>query len=230
LIVEAKDMSEDLIKKLTPIMEAEVFSFEVMKGKSSAAANLCKWVRASYTFNRIYVRVKPLMDTLEAANADKAAAEGQLAAANAAVAKVEKKLAALQKTLLAATEEKMKVEAEAKACLDRLDLANRLVGGLSSENARWGLEVQRLQESKAAVFGDVLLSAAFVSYIGVFDGPFREHLVNEVWLPDLVAREIKTSENIEPLQMLTDAAAIALMNNEGLPADAISVENGVIIR
>ena len=226
---EAKNMSEDLIKKLTPIMEDQVFSFEVMKGKSSAAANLCKWVRASYTFNRIYVRVKPLMDTLEAANADKAAAEKQLATANAAVEKVEKKLAALQKTLLAATEEKMKVEAEAKACLDRLDLANRLVGGLSSENTRWGLEVQRLQESKAAVFGDVLLSAAFVSYIGVFDGPFRNHLVNNVWLPDLVAREIKTSEGIEPLQMLTDAAAIALMNNEGLPADTISVENGVII-
>ena len=55
--------------------------------------------------------LKPLMDTLEAANADKAAAEEQLAKANAAVAKVEKKLEGLQKTLLAATTEKMKVEA-----------------------------------------------------------------------------------------------------------------------
>ena len=73
---------------------------------------------------------------------------------------VEKKLAGLQKTLLAATTEKMKVEAEAQACLDRLDLANRLVGGLASENKRWGIEVARLKESKAAVYGDVLLSSA----------------------------------------------------------------------
>ena len=226
---QAKDMTEDLIKKLKPVYDDPVFDYEVMKGKSSAAANLCKWVRASYDFNRIYVRVKPLMDTLEAANADKAAAEGQLAVAEAAVEKVEKKLAGLQKTLLEATTEKMRVEAQAKACMDRLDLANRLVGGLSSENTRWGLEVQRLQESKAAVFGDVLLSAAFVSYIGVFDGPFRQHLAQNIWLPDLEAREIKTSEGIEPLTMLTDAAAIASMNNEGLPADKISVENGVII-
>jgi dynein heavy chain len=226
---EAKDMDEALIKKLEPIYTNEIFSFEVMKGKSSAAANLCKWVRASYEFNRIYVRVKPLMDTLEAANADKAAAEGQLEKANVAVAKVEKKLAGLQKTLLAATTEKMKVEAEAQACLDRLDLANRLVGGLASENKRWGIEVARLKESKAAVYGDVLLSSAFVSYIGVFDGPFRKRLVEEVWLPDLASREIKTSPNIEPLTMLTDSAAIATMNNEGLPSDAISVENGVII-
>jgi dynein heavy chain len=226
---EAKNMTEELIAKLKPVYENEIFSFDVMKGKSSAAANLCKWVRASYDFNRIYVRVKPLMDTLEAANSDKAAAEGQLATAEAAVAKVEKRLGELQKTLLAATTEKMKVEAEAKACMDRLDLANRLVGGLSSENTRWGLEVNRLQESKAAVFGDVLLSAAFVSYIGVFDGPFRQHLVQNVWLPDLEAREIKTSDDIKPLTMLTNAAAIAALNNEGLPADMISVQNGVII-
>ena len=79
---EAKDMTEDLIKKLKPVYEDPVFSFEIMKGKSSAAANLCKWVRASYDFNRIYVRVKPLMDTLEKGNGDKAAAEGQLAKAN----------------------------------------------------------------------------------------------------------------------------------------------------
>ena len=50
-----------------------------------------------------------------------------------------------------------------------------------------------------------------------------------MWLPDLTAREIKTSDGIEPLTMLTDTAAIAAMNNEGLPADTISVENGVII-
>ena len=104
-----------------------------------------------------------------------------------------------------------------------------MIGGLSSENTRWGLEVQRLQESKAAVFGDVLLSAAFVSYIGVFDGPFRVHLVENIWLPDLEAREIKTSEGIQPLDMLTNPAGIAALNNEGLPADMISVQNGVII-
>ena len=31
---------------------------------AAAAANLCNWVINIYTFNRIYVRVKPLMDAL----------------------------------------------------------------------------------------------------------------------------------------------------------------------
>ena len=37
------------------------------------------------------------------------------------------------------------MEAEAAACLDRLGLAERLVNGLSTENARWGEEVMRLK-------------------------------------------------------------------------------------
>lgn len=37
------------------------------------------------------------------------------------------------------------MEAEAAACLARLGLAERLVGGLSSENERWGNEIRKLQ-------------------------------------------------------------------------------------
>jgi dynein heavy chain len=41
-----------------------------------------------YRFNRIYVKVKPLMDTLNAARASKAAADASLNAALGAVAEV----------------------------------------------------------------------------------------------------------------------------------------------
>ena len=38
-----------------------------MKGKSLAAAYLCKWINNIVIYNRIYKRVKPLMDTAEEA-------------------------------------------------------------------------------------------------------------------------------------------------------------------
>lgn len=37
--------------------------------------------------------------------------------------------------------------------------------------------------------GDALLAAAFVSYAGPFTIPFRNSLVQERWLPDLVSSE-----------------------------------------
>jgi dynein heavy chain len=226
---DARYMDDKLVSRLTPICGEESFTPEAMASKSAAAANLCTWVVASFTFNRIYVKVKPLMDSLEAAKAAKAAAEGQLAAVMEVVAKVEAKLAELQATFEKATGEKQAIEAKAAACNDRLGLAHRLIGGLSSENERWGREIEEYQVKSGLLVGDIMLSSAFVSYIGAFDKPNREFLWKEVWLVDLIARGIMISEGVDPLDQLTDDANNAQMSSEGLPTDRISIENGSII-
>jgi dynein heavy chain, axonemal len=174
-----------------------------MLSKSAAAANLCTWVVNIYRFNRIYVKVKPLMDTLEAARASKAAADASLNAAMSCVAAVERKLQALQEKFVEATEEKAKVEREAAACLERLGLAERLVGGLSSENERWGNEIKKLQENAQTLVGDCMLAAGFVSYVGAFDQDNRTELWKGVWTPDLVQRGIPLTAGVDPLDMLS---------------------------
>lgn len=84
---------------------------------------------------------------------------------------------------LQATEEKAKVEAEAAACLTRLSLAERLVGGLSSENERWGNEIEKLRNSANTLVGDCMLASGFVSYVGAFDQANRDVLWKTVWTP-----------------------------------------------
>jgi dynein heavy chain len=224
-----KEIPEELIDKLTPLMENPMMNYDVMMKKSGAAANLCNWVIAVYTYNRIYVKVKPLMDSLNAAQAAKAAAEAKLAKVMKLVADVDARLQALQKTFMEATSEKAAVEAEANACLARLSLAERLVGGLSSENERWGNDIEKLQENEVTLVGDVLLSSAFVSYIGAFDAEFRNSLWRDIWLPDLLSRQIPLTEGIDALDMIMDSGRLAVMQGEGLPADRISTENGSII-
>ena len=226
---DARSMDDSLINKIKPVIENPVMTYENMSKKSSAAANLCNWVSNTYIYNRIYVKVEPLMKSLEAAQASKEKAEKQLASVKKVVAKVEARVAELNKVFLEATMEKQKVESEAAACNARLDLANRLVGGLSSENKRWGEEIDRLKASERNLIGDTLLSSAFTSYIGAFDGRFRLQLWKDTWLPDMISREIPFTEGIKPLDMLTDEGSIAKMNNEGLPADPVSIENGSII-
>ena len=50
--------------RVLPIIDDPEFTFERMKTKSAAAANLCNWVVNIIRFNSIYKRVKPLMDSL----------------------------------------------------------------------------------------------------------------------------------------------------------------------
>jgi dynein heavy chain len=225
----AAEMSEEDVKRLEPYLANEVFDAKVMESKSAAAANLCNWVINIHRYNRIYVKVKPLMDQLDAARAAKAAAEASLNAAMAVVAAVNAKLKELGDKFSAATEEKNLVEAQAAAGLARLGLAERLVGGLSSENERWGKEIDNLRNASTTLIGDCMLAAGFVSYVGAFDQSNRDFLWKSTWTPDLQDRKIPLTPGVDPLSMLTNDGNNAKMISQGLPADRISIENGSII-
>lgn len=181
----------DVVARVEPLIQEDPnFNYEKMKSKSVAAANLCVWVVNIIAFHQVFVRVKPLMDTLEKARQTKAEADSELAAVQKLVAEVEGQLNALQASFRDATNEKAKVEAEAQACQERLSLAERLVNGLASENDRWSHEIDVLRAGESALIGDSLLAAGFVSYIGAFNASFRGQLWKNTWLPDIVTREI----------------------------------------
>jgi dynein heavy chain len=227
---DSKHMDDKLVKALGLLVaDEENFSVAGMTSVSQAAGNITDFVINTYQFNRIYVNFEPLLKSRDEARAKKAAAEEAAAAANAQVAEVNAKLDELQKTFMNATEEKAAVEAEAKANEDRLGLAVRLVGGLQSENDRWGKDIELLKTADIMLVGDAMLAASFVSYIGSFNAQFRKQLGDDIWLQDILNREIPITAELDPLTILSDEGRIAQMQSEGLPSDRISTENGVII-
>lgn len=124
---------------------------------------------------------------------------------------------------------KKRVEDEAQALQDQLDLANRLVGGLADENARWKNNVVSFKEERVTMVGDALVSAAFVSYIGPFSASFRSGLWKDTWLADIESRKIPRTNGIDPLEVLATAADQAVWKTEGLPADRVSLENASVV-
>ena len=71
-----------------------------------------------------------------------------------------------------------------------IELANRLVGGLASENVRWAESVADFKEQEKTLPGDVLLTTAFVSYMGCFTRKYRDNLMNGKWLPFLKGQSV----------------------------------------
>lgn len=226
---KGESITDQEIGLLQKYVEDPNFSPEKMISKSAAAANLCTWVVNIYNYNRIYVKVKPLMDSLTAARERKEAALSSLAAAEKKVADVQAHLKTLEEKYNEAMSEKEEVEEQARKLMERADLAQRLVGGLASENVRWGKEIEKLREKALSLSGDCMLAAGFVSYVGAFDQELREELWKVQWTNDLKSRNVPMTENSDPLDLLTDASKTATMITEGLPSDRVSIENGSVV-
>ena len=130
-----------------------------------------------------------------------------------------------------ATAEKLKCQQEAEATEQTISLANRLVGGLASENVRWAESVAEFKKQEVMLPGDVLLITAFVSYFGYFTKKYRVELMDGMFLPFLKEQKppIPLTEGLDPISMLTDDAQVASWSNEGLPADRMSKENATIL-
>ena len=84
-----------------------------------------------------------------------------------------------------------------------MNLAQRLIAALGSENERWGQSIVVLDGNIKVIVGDVLLASEFVSYIGAFSAKLRSWLWKECWLPNILEKEIPTTEGVEPLLILT---------------------------
>ena len=83
------------------------------------------------------------------------------------------KLAALDAQLAAAETKKSDLEVEFKLCSDKLARANKLIGGLGGEKARWTESAEALGVQLAALPGDMLLAAAYIAYLGPFTSAYR---------------------------------------------------------
>merc|ERR1719281_530835 len=225
---DANNIPEQSLTNVAPLMAEPFFTYDVMKSKSSAAANLTNWVINIVGYNKIYKKVAPLMEEVRVATETKEAAEAALAIVLEQVATVQAMVARLNEEKDAAVAEKERVEAEAAAGEAKLALANRLVNGLADEYVRWQGTVKDLKVKGTSFIGDCLLASAFVGYISPFNASFRNNLTAQ-WLEEIKTRQIPHTEGIDPLKVLTDEAAIAQWMNEGLPADRISVENACVV-
>ena len=156
------------------IINEETFTPENLKTKAEAAAGVCNWIKNINLYYDVVVNTEPKRQAVEKAKIDLAEATETKEKMNALVKELQDKLDVLMKAYTAAMDKKKAAEDEAARCERRLSLANRLVSALGSEKGRWFDAIDRLTQELTVVHGDVLLSSAFVSYVGPFNKQFRD--------------------------------------------------------
>ncbi|XP_039201063.1 dynein heavy chain 17, axonemal isoform X2 [Crotalus tigris] len=228
---DKEHIPEACLKAFKPFQNDPTFDPDFILSKSTAASGLCSWCLNIVRFYEVYCDVAPKRQALEEANAELAEAKAKLTTIKNKIADLNANLANLTAEFEKATAAKIKCQQEADATNRVISLANRLVGGLASENVRWAESVENFSEQGKTLCGDVLLITAFVSYVGYFIKKYRSELLDKFWTPYLKQLKvpIPITSGLDPLSLLTDDADIATWNNQGLPSDRMSTENATIL-
>jgi len=218
------------------LLKLEHFDVEIQRKKSNAAAGLTDFIININIYNDINENVEPMRLQAIAATEELDTAVNAKNTALAAKATAEATVAELEAAYAAANAEKEAAIAEAEFYERKLGLAQRLMSALGSEGARWKQGIIDMNAEMAILVGDVLLASAFVSYIGCFNKRFRVELMSKTFLPYLNGDVAMAKGGVpmsekgrDPLTVLTTPAQVAGWNNEALPADPVSTENGAIV-
>uniref|UniRef100_A0AC11AZA8 Dynein axonemal heavy chain 11 n=1 Tax=Ovis aries TaxID=9940 RepID=A0AC11AZA8_SHEEP len=206
------------------------FNPNLIRTKSFAAAGLCAWVINIMKFYEVYCDVEPKRQALAQANLELSAAAEKLEAIRKKLADLDRNLSRLTDSFEKAIAEKVRCQEEVNQTNKTIELANRLVRELEVKKIRWGQSIKSFEAQEKTLCGDVLLTAAYVCYVGSFTQQYRQELVDCMWVPFLQEKvSIPITEGLDVLAMLTDDATIATWNNEGLPSDRMSTENAAIL-
>jgi len=210
-------------------LDHDGFEGEKIKTKSNAAAGLCEWVRNMKAYHVLRCEVKPKEEAAEDAREKLMKAKAELKRVQDQVARLNAECAHQVDQLNRAQEERDRIVALEQKTKEKADLADRLVKGLSGERIRWGETCEELKKQNTLLIGDVLLAAAFVSYIGPFSKAFRDSIMEGLRV-DIRDKEIPHTPDLDIVtDLLTSEAEVAGWQNEELKSDRLSMENGAVV-
>jgi len=214
-----------LIKKLEG---SGVKDAEQLKRMSMAASGLMKFVVAIVSYYEVAKVVEPKKRAVQEATRSLAKAMKDLKATQAEVKELETRLKDLATQLEATEAEKDRLTVQAAKMEAMLLAAKKLMAGLESERERWTNDMESLYDNRDRLPGDALLSASFLSYTGAFTFDFRQQMLYDDWLADIVTRKIKISDGFRITSFLSNDVEVGSWNAQGLPGDELSVQNGIL--
>ncbi|XP_077357601.1 dynein axonemal heavy chain 2 isoform X2 [Festucalex cinctus] len=225
---DKENISDRVLKRIGNYCRQPDFQPDIIGKVSLAAKSLCMWVRAMEVYGCVFRVVEPKRELLNAAEAQLALKQAELADSESKLKEVGDKLAQLNKQYAekVATKEDLKRRSDEMEV--KLDRADKLVKGLAGEGVRWEQTVKGLEGNMGFLVGDCLLAASFLSYMGPFLSNYRVELL-EIWTKEVQRQNIPCTPGFSFATFLSNPTTVRDWNIQGLPSDAFSTENGVIV-
>lgn len=221
------NIKESLLKKLKKYTNDPRFEPTNVAKKSGAAKSMCMWARALDSYAAVMKIIKPKKEALAKAEGELKVAQDELRSKQSALQQVQDEIRTLQSNYQASQRILENLQKQKEDIELQLTNAEKLVGGLADEALRWKDTVAVLEVDLVNLVGNILLGAGYISYVGPFTSGYRNSLLKK-WMKFASSKRLPFAQDFAVDRVLGDPVVIREWSIHGLPADALSIENGII--
>ncbi|KAJ8737519.1 hypothetical protein PYW08_000114 [Mythimna loreyi] len=219
---------EATLKKLKVYLTHKDFNPDTVVKVSKVCRSMVLWVQAIDMYAKVFKVVEPKMIAHKEAAAILKNVMAVLRAKQREVEAIEAQLAKMLDELRVVEEERKKLQADVDLAAARLSRAGRLTQALADEQTRWEDSVKAATMALHCTTGDIIIASGCIAYFGAFPTTYRRELVIK-WIDQCKELEIPASSTFDLIEVMADSFTIRTWNSQGLPRDAISTENGILV-
>ena len=229
--LEKNLFSPKILTLLQPFIEDPDLEPSYMEKKiSSACGCFCHFIMGMFKLNELLRdKLIPATNRLNLALEESKKASENLHKIQTKFNEIQNKLDELTNNYNKINNEQEILQAEIAESQKKLTRAQKLTSKLGGEKKRWSECAVELEEKKQFVFGDIILSAIYISFLGPFLVPFRNQFLTKIIFKFLEEKNIKFSGVPEINKIIGDPYLISNWVINGLPPDNGSVDNGMIL-
>lgn len=201
---------------------------ESVMRSSKACGPLFKWAESQIKYSTIYNNIQPLREEVKQLEEEAKVAKDEKEKIESEVQRLESSIAQYKADYASLIRDVEALKGEMKAVTKKIDRAESLLNSLGHESERWQKSSASFQTILRSLAGDGLLLAAFLTYAGFFDFKTRSLLMQK-WKMTLESLDLEFRQDLGLVETLSTASQRLLWQAEGLHADDLSLENGVIL-
>lgn len=222
-------MSHQLRRKMeTEFLALPNFNFETVNRASKACGPLLQWVQAQVAYSSILERVGPLRDEVYSLEFEAKQTKAQAQAIVDMIEELEASIEKYKDDYAQLITETQAIKSEMTIVENKVNRSVSLLESLSAERSRWADNIKEFEARKDSLPGDVLLSAAFISYSGFYDQQLRKQL-QLLWSDCLSKSKIEHQQANTVSSYLASGEERLKWHNSSLPPDDLCVENAVML-
>ncbi|KAJ6227585.1 dynein heavy chain [Anaeramoeba flamelloides] len=225
---DTKSVSNKVPTLIQKYIKEKKLTKEVISKASQACGSLFGWLTAQCKLATALLNVAPLKSTKQKLTKAAKLAEVSLNKINKKLNKLKLDIKKYKEEYSVLLTESERIKGEMGKVNEKVERSEKLLNSLADEHDRWTEQSGSFQRQMETLPGDVLISAAFITYIGFFDQRYRELIIKN-WKMYLTKIQIQTEKQLSLIEFLSEPEQRLEWESNKLPVDDICTENAIIL-